>query len=169
MVQMRADRGPVPFRVTLRVLEGVGSLRHRRAAKVLRRALLAAAERLGVRIVHFAAFPDRLELVCEVDGAGSLTRAMTGVSVRIARGLNGALERRGQVLAGRYQAKELTTLAEVAELFGRLAPPPGPPRRRERRARVNPMATVVEHPLAEPRSRLLRDAARLVLARRALA
>src|SRR4030095_5540589 len=56
---------------------------------------------------------NHLHLVVEAEGAHALSRAMQGLGVRIARGLNRELGRRGTVLADRYHARALETPREV--------------------------------------------------------
>lgn len=102
-----------PLHVTLRVMPGLESLRRRRAFRVVRAALSAACERFGTRCVHFSVLGNHVHLICEAPDAQSLSRAMKGVGVRIARGLNRLWGRSGAVIADRYHARALATPREV--------------------------------------------------------
>ncbi len=102
-----------PVHVTLRVRPRVYQRRSRRCFRVLRAAFLAARERHGVRLCHYSVQGNHLHLVAEARDAASLGRAMKGLGVRIARGLNGLMGTRGPVLADRYHARILRTPREV--------------------------------------------------------
>ncbi len=103
----------LPVHVTVRVAEHVYNLRSRRCFSVLARAFAAAAERFGVRIVQFSVQGDHVHLVVEASSNEALARAMKGFSVRVARGLNRVMRRRGHVLGDRYHARVLRTPTET--------------------------------------------------------
>jgi hypothetical protein len=92
-------------KVTLRVLPGISSLRGARCLPVLRRCFEAGKRKPGFRLEHFAVESDRIELTCEAEDARALSRALQGLTIRIARRLNHALGRKGQLFAERYQAE----------------------------------------------------------------
>lgn len=102
-----------PPHVTWRVERLRDSLRSRRAFRVIREALIAAGARLSTRIVHFSVQSNHIHLICEVDDAESLARALKSLGVRIARGLNRLWNRTGRLIADRYHARELRTPREV--------------------------------------------------------
>lgn len=102
-----------PVHVTVRAEAGLPSLRARHAHRVVRGALLAASNRLGVRILHFSVQTNHLHLICEAEGEQALSRGMKGLGVRIARRLNRFLGRAGRVIADRYFARALRTPREV--------------------------------------------------------
>lgn len=102
-----------PVHVTLRLCEAAESLRSRRPFHVVRDALIAACTRFGTQIVHFSVQSNHVHLICEVEDAPSLSRAMKGLGVRIARGLNRLWRRTGSLIADRYHARELKTPREV--------------------------------------------------------
>ena len=95
--------------VTLRIRRSIGWLRNQRLAAAIVRSLRAGAERFGTRIVHFSVQFDHVHLVAEADDNLALTRAIKGLSVRIARALNRVLERKGTVFADRYHARCLAS------------------------------------------------------------
>jgi REP element-mobilizing transposase RayT len=102
-----------PVHVTLRVAERLPNLRRKRLVRTVVRAIAAARERLRGRVVHFSVQPNHVHLIVEVADRVALSRAVQGLSIRIARGLNRVLERRGRVFADRYHARDLATPLEV--------------------------------------------------------
>ena len=92
-------------KVTLRLLPGIESLRGGRCLPVLQRCFEAGKSKPGFRLQHFAVESDRIELSCQADDARALSRALQGLTIRIARRLNRALGRKGQLFAERYQVK----------------------------------------------------------------
>jgi REP element-mobilizing transposase RayT len=94
--------------VTLRIVDGVPSLRGAVFGKV-RRALAEGQERFGFRLVHFSVQSNHLHLIAEAADRRALSRGMQGLSIRVARAVNGALPRKGKVFADRYHARALTT------------------------------------------------------------
>ncbi len=103
----------VPVHVTVCVASHVYNLRSRRCFSVLARALAAAAERFGVRLVQFSVQGNHVHLVVEAESTEALARAMKGFSVRVARGLNRVMRRRGRVMGDRYHAHVLRTPTET--------------------------------------------------------
>jgi hypothetical protein len=102
-----------PVHVSWTLLPAVGNLRRRKTMAVLFAALGKGAERPGFRVVEFSAQKSHLHLVCEADDERALARGLQGLGIRIARGLNGRLGRKGRVFADRYFARALTTPREV--------------------------------------------------------
>jgi REP element-mobilizing transposase RayT len=102
-----------PVHVTTRVVREAGYLRGFRLYPAIRRALCAARERLGVRIIHFSIQKDHIHLVVEARDQIALGRAMKGFGVRVARRLNRIAGRKGRVIADRYHARYLRTPTEV--------------------------------------------------------
>lgn len=103
----------LPVHVTLRMARHVYNLRSQRAFAVIGRALARAADRLGVRIVRFSVQGNHVHLVVEAATTEALSRAMQGFSIRVAKGLNRMMRRRGRVLSDRYHAHPLRTPTEV--------------------------------------------------------
>ena len=106
-------RRPFPVHVTVRMAEHVYNLRSNRCFSALSRALVAAAERFGVRIVQFSVLGNHVHLVVEASSNESLSKAMKGLSVRVARQLNRVMHRRGRVVGDRYHAHVLRTPTET--------------------------------------------------------
>jgi putative transposase len=111
-------RAPFPSRhpvhVTLRVQPGVGYLRAGRRAKTLQASFHAARERFGMRIAHYSIQGNHLHLIVESEGAPSLSRAMQGLCIRLAKRLNALATRKGAVFADRYHAQVLSSRRQVA-------------------------------------------------------
>jgi len=106
------ERG-LPLHVTTRTVPAVGRLRRHKLYQAIRRALVLGCYRRGFRVCQFSVQEDRLHLVVEADDSASLHRGMTGLLVRIARGLNRLGARRGQVFPDRYQHRVLRNPGEV--------------------------------------------------------
>lgn len=103
-----------PVHVTLRLQPGLGYLRAPRRARLLERAFRAARERFGMRIIHYAILGAHLHLIVEAEGVDALARAMQGLAIRIAKGLNGLAARKGAVFADRYHSRALISRREAA-------------------------------------------------------
>jgi REP element-mobilizing transposase RayT len=102
-----------PVHVTFRVLEHVWNLRTQRAFRVIDAALRGAQRRADFRVVHYSIQGNHLHLIVEADGARTFALRVRGLAVRLARGLNAMMRRRGPVFADRYDAHVLRTPAEV--------------------------------------------------------
>jgi REP element-mobilizing transposase RayT len=99
--------------VTIRVRAGLPSLRGKRELAVIKRRLELAAELFDVRLVEYSVQSNHAHLIVEAAGERALGRAMKGLLVRIARGLNRLWNRRGAVLDDHYHARALKTPREV--------------------------------------------------------
>src|SRR5262249_49069461 len=89
------------------------SLRKPRCFGALKRAFGRGANRFGFRLVHYSVQGNHLHLLVEAQDERSLSRGMNGLGVRVARGVNKAMERRGRGLDDRYHAHILRTPTEV--------------------------------------------------------
>lgn len=105
--------GRHPLHVTMRLRQGLPSLRQRTLAALVFGAFRAAKQRLGARLVQFSIQSNHLHLILEADGRCALSRAMQGLAVRVARRLNATVNRRGSVFADRFHARALRTPLEV--------------------------------------------------------
>jgi REP element-mobilizing transposase RayT len=103
-----------PVHVTLRVGPDVWNLRSRRSFRVIGTALGAGAERLGLRLCDFSIQGNHIHLLVEANGQVALARGIQGLCIRMARGLNRMMGRKGRVFADRYHAHILRTPTEVA-------------------------------------------------------
>jgi REP element-mobilizing transposase RayT len=98
-----------PTHITLRIEDGLNNLRNRIEYATVREALVAGANRFGMRLVEFAVLSNHLHLVCEAYDERALARGMKGLCVRIARALNRLWNRVGSVFSDRYHAHVLKT------------------------------------------------------------
>ena len=99
--------------VTWRVLPGLRSLRSRRAFRVVRDALNAAAARFDMTISEFSVQSNHVHLVIEAIAQPHMSRGMQGLGVRLARGLNRAFGRTGKLLSERFHAHVLRNKIEA--------------------------------------------------------
>jgi REP element-mobilizing transposase RayT len=102
-----------PVHVTWRMREEVWNLRSRRCFTALARAFWGGCDRFGFRLVHYSVQGNHVHLLVEARDERSLSRGMNGLGVRVARGLNRVMRRRGKVLEERYHARILRTPTEV--------------------------------------------------------
>jgi len=89
------------------------NLRTRRCFAALSKAFWGGANRFGFRLVHYSVQGNHVHLLVEAEDRSALSRGMNGLGVRMARGLNRVMGRRGRVLADRYHARILRTPTEV--------------------------------------------------------
>jgi REP element-mobilizing transposase RayT len=111
-----------PLHVTMRVVEGLPTLRERALFQVICNAIAAANTeaklRGSFRVLQFSVQTNHLHLFVEANDADTLSRGIQGLAIRVARRINRALRtasgpRRGTVWNGRYHARELKTPREV--------------------------------------------------------
>jgi putative transposase len=103
----------LPAHITLRVAQGLPSLRSSRNFAAIRDAFAAARGRNGMRLIEFSVLGNHLHLVVEAESSASLSRGMQGLCIRVARALNRVLARVGRVFADHYHSHLLKTPAEV--------------------------------------------------------
>ena len=102
-----------PVHVTKRVGKDVTRLRRFELCKVLRRAFVQGCRKGEFRICQFSIQGNHTHLICEASGKQELARGIQGWSVRVARGVNGYLEREGSVFDDRYHVEILTTPSQT--------------------------------------------------------
>ena len=105
-----------PLHVTWRLRPEVGSVRRYRTAALARRAI-AAAHKAGFRVLEFSLQGNHLHCLVEAASAVDLARGMQGLAIRLARGWNRVLGRRGTVFAERYHARVLRSPREVRNVL----------------------------------------------------
>jgi REP element-mobilizing transposase RayT len=110
-------RAPVaarfPVHISVRLEKGVRNLRKLPCLRVIERAFNAAQGRFGLRLNHFTVQSNHLHLIVETTDRRALSRAIKGLNVRVAKGLNRLMRRSGKVVGDRYHAHILKTPAEV--------------------------------------------------------
>lgn len=102
-----------PVHVTLRAFPGVVKLRQKALFDVLKEAFVAGKDRFGCRLVHFSVQGNHLHLILEAESWLSVSRAIKGLSVRIARAVNRVMNRKGRVFSDRYNVHVLKTPREA--------------------------------------------------------
>jgi REP element-mobilizing transposase RayT len=90
-----------PVHVVLRVLKDVPRLRNRHIYHALR-AAFAAASRETFRLVQYSVQGNHLHLIVEAEDKVALSRGMQGLAIRVARGVNKKVGRKGKVFFDRY-------------------------------------------------------------------
>jgi putative transposase len=101
-----------PLHVTLRARHGLPSLRADTMFPVIQRGI-AKGSRGGIRILEFSVQHDHVHLLVEAVDAPNLSRGLQGLAIRIAKGINRILGRRGRVWSDRFHARALRTPREV--------------------------------------------------------
>ncbi len=97
----RRVTGRRPLHVTMRVCEGLPSLRTVEARELIWR-MFRVVQDEGFRIVHFAILSNHLHLIVEADGDAEYRRGMRRLTIRLAKNLNKLWGRKGRVLEDRY-------------------------------------------------------------------
>jgi putative transposase len=98
-----------PYHVTVKVRREVGSLRQIAIVQAVEASFRKACERGKFRLVAYVLEDDHAHLLVEADNADELGRGMMALCSRLARAVNRALRRSGQVLADRYHLVVLKT------------------------------------------------------------
>jgi putative transposase len=99
--------------LTFRVHDHVWNLRSQRCFRRIEAVLEEARGRHGVRIVEFAVLGNHLHVLAEAGDSESLSHAMKGLLVRLARSLNALMDRKGAVFADHYHSRLLRTPTEL--------------------------------------------------------
>ena len=99
--------------MTLKLREGVPSLRNGRAVKALEVSFAEGCERPGFRLVHYSLQGDHVHFLVEANGRKALGRGMKSLGARLARAVNRASGRTGRVLRDRYHLHVLRSPKEV--------------------------------------------------------
>src|SRR6266446_461512 len=102
-----------PVHVTMRLLPGAGFLRSFSRRRAIEDALREAKLRFGMRVVHYSIQGNHIHLIIEVDDPSMLSRAIQGLSIRLARALNHLNGRTGKVFSDRFHSHVLESLRKV--------------------------------------------------------
>ncbi len=108
-----AITGREPLHVTVRLMEGLPSLRRKPVLCLIKAAFAAGCERFGFRLIHWSVQSNHIHMLVEAENNESLSRGMQGLLVRVARALNSLWGRKGRVFSDRYHARILKTPREV--------------------------------------------------------
>ncbi len=102
-----------PVHVTMRLLSGMGYLRGYSRRRAIEDALRQVKLRFGMRVVHYSIQGNHLHLIVECDEPSSLSRAIQGLAIRLARALNRLAGRTGKVFSDRFHSHVLESLRQV--------------------------------------------------------
>jgi len=103
----------VPVHVTLRVDRRL-RLRSARLYRAVVRSIARAQGRFGMRVLHWSVQSGHLHMIVEATHRRSLSRGMQGLSIRMSKALNKAVERPGgTVFTDRYHVAQLRTPRQV--------------------------------------------------------
>jgi REP-associated tyrosine transposase len=84
---------------------------------LLERAFYRGCDRFGGRVCHFSVQHNHIHLLVEAADATALARALQGLCIRMAKGLNRLMGRKGGVFADHYHARTLRTPTEVQRVL----------------------------------------------------
>jgi hypothetical protein len=129
--------------LTFELRRGLPDLRRGPPARLLAQIFAAVDGRFGLHVHTYALYRDHLHLIVRARSSRALQRAMQGLSVRMARGLNLLLARTGPVFADRFDLRVLESArerraAERLPCAWRRAPAAQGPHRPARCARLLP-------------------------------
>ena len=102
-----------PVHVTVRMERDVPGLRNFRRAQVLRRAFVKACVKPGFKICQFSIQGNHIHLVCEAIDRQALASGIQGWAVRVARGINRAVGRKGKLFFDRYYVTVIKTPSQM--------------------------------------------------------
>ena len=103
--------------VTLRVREGIPSLRGRRMAKALGDCFRRGCRKVGFSICHFSIQGNHLHLIVEADNHAALARGMQGFAIRAAKAINRVAGRKGTVWNDRYYVRRVQAGCAIRDLL----------------------------------------------------
>ncbi len=103
-------KGRYPVHVTVRVVEGIVSLRDAICFAALRESFYRANARVGFKVVHYSVQTNHVHFIVEAEGTKELSSGMRGLMIRMARAINKVMNRKGRVFADRYHIEIVKTL-----------------------------------------------------------
>jgi hypothetical protein len=95
----------------------VWQLRSRRCFSIIERAFYRVSGRDGSRFCHYSVQHNHVHVVVEAEDPVALARALQAMTIRIAKGLNKLMGKKGAVFADRYHARTLRTPTEVRNVI----------------------------------------------------
>lgn len=103
-----------PVQVTMRLCDGIPSLRERPAWAVIVRVMRALRERgEGFRVVHYTVLWNHIHAIVEAENHAAFVSGMRALTIRFARALNEHFARKGRFFDHRYDACALTCPTHV--------------------------------------------------------
>ncbi|MBL8900233.1 MAG: transposase [Planctomycetes bacterium] len=104
----RKKRGQ-PLSITVRLADGLPSLRRGGALKLVLAAPSSSSDRHGMRIIHYSVQMNHLHLLVEAVDRTCIVRGMNALLSPLARALNKLWSRRGKVFPERYHDEVIST------------------------------------------------------------
>jgi REP element-mobilizing transposase RayT len=98
-----------PLHVTVRLAQGLPSLRRAAELEFVLRALVAARDRHGMRLIHYSIQGNHLHLIVEAVSRACVAKGMNALLSPLARALNELWGRRGPVFPQRYHDEVIAT------------------------------------------------------------
>ena len=83
-------------------------MRGDQAFEIVTKALCAARERNGMRIVHYSVQTNHIHIVVEAESREAVARGIIGLKVRLVKNLNKLWKRRGTIFNDRYHDEVIT-------------------------------------------------------------
>ena len=112
-------KGPLSRRhavhVTMRLRDGLPSLRRWREYEVLLGAFRSGCERFGFRLVHYAVLGNHVHLLTEGENRRGHARGVAGLAIRIAKRLNKLWGRQGKVFHERFHGRKVAIRRRLRE------------------------------------------------------
>ena len=102
-----------PVHVTARVVDGLPNLRRPAVVRALEDAFRRRVAHPKARVVHYSIQANHVHLIVEAEDRVRLFRGLQGLFISLARTINRAVGRRGQVFAIRYHTHILATPTET--------------------------------------------------------
>lgn len=102
-----------PVQVTMRLCDGLPSLRERPAWAVIVQVVRALRERIGFRVVHYSVLWNHIHAIIEADSHAAFVSGMRSLTIRMALALNAHFARKGKLFDHRYDACPLGCPAHV--------------------------------------------------------
>jgi REP element-mobilizing transposase RayT len=106
-------RASTPVHIGIKVRHGTWNLRSRRAFRILREAFVASQQKIRFRLIGYSVQGNHVHLIAEGDDTYAISRAMRGISIRVARRLNRLMGTKGKVIPIRYFMRVLRTPLQV--------------------------------------------------------
>jgi REP element-mobilizing transposase RayT len=99
--------------IGIKMRQGTWNLRSKRCFRIIREAFIAAQKKIRFRLCAYSVQGNHLHVIAEADDTYAVSRAMRGLSIRIAKRLNRLMGTRGRVIPVRYFMRVLRTPLEV--------------------------------------------------------
>jgi REP element-mobilizing transposase RayT len=106
-------RSSTPVHIAIRMRKGTWNLRTKRCFRIIREAFIAAQKKIRFRLCAYSVQGNHLHLIAEADDTYAISRAMRGISIRIAKRLNRLMGTRGPVIPIRYFMRVLHTPLQI--------------------------------------------------------